>query len=102
MFQREPSADVFNDTDNVIQRNLDDNVNFEILDDRVKPYIYNLELMDLVLEQKAKSTMNKRKMGKRDLDRLYMTQSDYKQHIQLRNSVIDQRNALDYNTEMSN
>ena len=58
--------------------------------------------MDLVLEQKAKSTMNKRKIGQRDLDRLYMTQSDYKKHIKLRNSVIDQRNTFEYNTDMTN
>ena len=80
MFHHEPSTDVHNQTDKVFRRDLDDNVNFECLDDRVKPYIYNLELMDLVLEQKARSTMNKKKMGQRDLDRLYMTQSDYKQH----------------------
>jgi hypothetical protein len=58
--------------------------------------------MDLVLEQKAKSTMNKRKMGKRDLDRLYMTQSDYKQHLKLRNSVIDKRNTIEYTTDLTN
>lgn len=94
MFQREPSTDVLNQTDKVFRRDHDDNVNLESIDDRVKPYIYNLELMDLVLEQKARSTMNKKKMGKRDLDRLYMTQSDYKEHLKLRNSVTQQSNTL--------
>jgi len=48
------------------------------LDDRVKPYVYNLELMESMLEHKAKSSMGRRKKAQKDLNRLYMTGSAYK------------------------
>jgi hypothetical protein len=51
------------------------------------PYVYNLELLESMLEQKAKSSMSRRRKAPRDLDRLYMTSSAYKEHRLMRSSV---------------
>ncbi len=62
------------------------------LDERVKPYVYNLELLESMLEQKAKSSMSRRRKAPRDLDRLYLTSSAYKEQRMLRGSVQDKMN----------
>jgi len=76
------------------------------LDDRVKPYVYNLELLETMLEHKAKSAMSQRRKAPKDLDRLYMTSAAYKQQQTNRSSLQDTKLAFEdpsqagLNTEM--
>jgi hypothetical protein len=64
------------------------------------PYIYNLELLESMLESKAKSQMSKRRRAPKDLDRLYMTSSAYKEHRLMRNSAPE--NIIGSTTERNN